>query len=146
MTLKHTPKPLIEEHYHIQELINSQEKRHEDRITSRNKKKSIEERDGDIHQAKPFVQTDFWCDTCKKDFKSQSIKQIEDDWNADQRIAFYKAKCHRGHWAIRHITDREKDGFNYKSKLLALDRGNHHNDTVQPWESGFQMLYGRKNT
>ena len=136
--------PLIEDHYEIQELINNQEKRTNDRNYYRNRQKELDERTNLIKDAKGFVLTDFWCDICKKDFKSQSIKQIEDDWNADQQIAFYKTKCFKGHWCIRLITDRFKDAFYYKSKFVALDRGNHFTDILQSFETGFNMLYGKK--
>ena len=146
MNFDQTPHPLIEDHFNIQDLINAQEKRSADREYHRNRIKSLEDRDGYITDSKAFTLTDFWCNECQKDFKAQAIKQIELDWtNSGQRIAFYKTKCFRGHWCIRLITDRHKDGFWQRSKLVALDRGNHYADTVQPHETGFQILYGKKN-
>lgn len=139
-----TPRPLIEDHYHIRELIEAQEKRHEDRVAGQNRQKARDERDLEIADAKQFDVKDFWCETCQKDFPSQAVKQVEEDWNADQRIAFYKTKCWKGHWCIRLVTDKHKDGFYYKSRFMALDRGNHYADTVQPYETGFNMLYGKK--
>ena len=142
---KHEPKPLIEHHYHIQELIDAQEKRVEDRNRHREREKERAERDDIIKDAKVVVVTDFWCEHCKQDFKSMAIKQVEKDWTADQDIAFYKTKCDQGHWCIRLITDRQRDAFWVKSKLMVLDRGNHYADTLQPWETGFNLLYGRKH-
>lgn len=144
MRFDQTPHPNIEDHYYIQELIQGQERRHADRVAAQNRVKSLEERDKLIEDSKLFTLTDFWCDECKVDFKAQAVKQIEDDWNANQRIAFYKTKCWRGHWCIRLVTDRHKDAFFYRSKFMALDRGNHFADTVQPFETGFNMLYGKK--
>lgn len=142
--MKYEPKPLIEEHYHINELINRQEKRVKERNESRQRIKDLEERDDDINKAQLFVLHNFWCNKCKKDFKATAIKQVEEDWNANQRIAFYRTKCFNGHWCMRLITDKFKDGFNVKSKLLALDRGNHFNDIVQSFEEGYHLLYGKK--
>lgn len=142
--MKHEPKPLIEEHFHIQELIAGQEKRTEDREYHRNRIKQSEERDAEIGDSKIMIVTDFWCDDCKQDFKAMAVRQIEEDWNAPQRIAYYKAKCDAGHWCIRLITDKQRDAFWNKSKLLAKDRANHKLDTLQPWEEGFVMLYGKK--
>lgn len=144
MNFNQTPHSLIEDHYEIQELIKAQEKRSQDRNYHRNKQKESDERINLIKESKVFVLTDFWCNVCKKDFKSQALKQVEDDWNANQQIAFYKTKCFKGHWCIRLITDRFKDGFYYKSKFVALDRGNHHSDIIQSFETGFNMLYGKK--
>jgi len=144
INLDQTPHPLVEDHYHIRELIEGQEKRAADRKYHQDKEKLLRERDELIADSKPFVLTDFYCDKCKKDFKGQAIKQVELDWYANQRIAYYKSKCFRGHWVIRLITDKYKDGFYQRSKLVFLDRGNHFNDTVQPHETGFNLLYGKK--
>lgn len=136
------PKPLVEEHYHIQELIDRQEKRAGDRTYHQNRIKSLEDRDLVIKDAKLVCLTDFWCDSCVKDFKSVAIKQIEVDWsNTSQNIAFYKTKCWCGKWCIRFITDKHRDGFWTRSRLVNLDKGNHYNDTVQPHETGFNLLY-----
>ena len=141
MRYEHTPRPDIEQHYHIRELIERQEKRSEDRTYSRDKKKHLEERNAEIKAAKYVDVIDYWCDSCKKDFKSISIKQVEKDWNQEQSNALYKTKCECGKWCIRLITDRHRDGYFIKSRLLAIDRGSHHNDTIQPWQTGFNMLY-----
>lgn len=143
--MKHDPKPLIEEHYHIQELIDGQEKRTADRNYHRNRQKDLEEREDLIKDSKFICMTDFYCAECKQDFKSIVTRQIETDWtNATQRIAFYKTKCDRGHWCIRLITDRHKDAFFTKSKLMATDRRNHIEDIIQPHETNFNLLYGKK--
>jgi hypothetical protein len=143
MKIEQTPHPLIEDHYHIQELIEGQEKRSNDRTYHQNRIKAIEERNELIRDNKDIVLTDFWCEECKKDFKSIAIKQIEDDWSSNQLIAFYKTKCFKGHWCIRFITDKQRDGFWQKSRFVALDRGNHFRDIIQPFETGFNMLYGK---
>lgn len=144
INFKETPHPLIEDHYHIQELIHNQEKRSEDRQRHRDLEKERAERDELIADSKPFMIMDFWCHECRKDFKAQTIKEVEQDWNADQRIAFYKTKCFRGHWCIRLITDRNRDGYFQRSKLISKERGKYHNDILQSFESGYNMLYGKK--
>lgn len=133
-----------EEHYHIQDLIKAQEKRSYDRQFHRNRIKELEEREDLIKDAKTFIVTDFWCDKCKEDFKSQAVKQIEVDWsNTSQRKAFYKTKCWKGHWCIRLITDKFKDKFWQKSKSCALDRGRHAVDIIQSFETGYNLVYGK---
>lgn len=141
----HIPRPDVERHYHIKDLIEFQEKRAQDRNFYRDRQKLADDRESYITDAKMVVLTDFWCDKCKEDFKGQSVKQVETDWtNSLQNIAFYKNKCSKGHWCIRLITDRHKDGFFIKSKLMALDKGRHHNDTIQPDQTNFNLLYGKK--
>lgn len=143
MNLNHTPHPLVEDHYHIRTLIEAQEKRSADRTYHRNRIKESEERESLIADSQQVIETDFWCDKCG-DFKGQAIKQIELDWTNSTRIAFYKTKCFKGHWCTRLITDKHKDRFWQRSKLVALDRGNHFTDTVQPWETNFNLLYGKR--
>lgn len=141
----HIPRPEIEQHYHIRELIEGQEKRTADRVFYQNREKDRAERDNLIKDSKWMVVTDFYCSHCRRDFKAMAVKQVEVDWsNSTQNIAFYKTKCDEGHWCIRLITDRHIDGFWTRSKLVSLDRGNHFADTVQPHETNFNLLYGKK--
>lgn len=141
MKYEHTPRPDTENHYHIRELIERQEKRTEDRNYTRDKQKERDERDNDIKSVKYTDIIDYWCSDCAKDFRAISIKQVQKDWNIDQNIAFYKTKCDCGKWCIRHITDKHKDSYFIKSRMLAKDRGVHHVDTLQPWQTGFNTLY-----
>lgn len=145
MNFDQTPHPLVEDHYHIQDLINAQEKRHADRLYHRNRVKDLDDRDSLIADSKLMTVTDFYCDRCGKDFKTQAVRQIETDWtNSKQKVAYYKTKCFVGHWCIRLITDRHRDSFWSKSKFVVLDRGKGHNDALQPFETGFNLLYGKK--
>lgn len=145
MKYEHTPRPEIERHYHIKELIERQEKRTEDRQYHRNRAKEKEERDKIIQDAKPYLRTDFWCERCNKDFIAFAHKQVEVDWSCpSQNIAFYKTKCRKGHWCIRLITDKHRDGYWSKSRNVARDRGKHYADTIQPFQTGFNLLYGKK--
>lgn len=138
------PHPLIEDHYHIQMLFESQEKKAADRAFHKERIKEREDRDDLIKSAEGFVTTDFYCSECKLDFKSQAIKQIEEDWSANQRIAYYKTKCFKGHWCMRLITDKEKDGYYQKSRMIAKQRGMYHNDILQPFETNYNLVYGKK--
>lgn len=142
MRYEHVPRPLVESHYHIRMLIEGQEKKAEDRTYHLNKAKTKAERQDLINDAKPFVATEFWCETCGIDFRAQAVKEVEIDWsNPNQFIAFYKTKCFEGHWCIRLITDKERDGYWVRSRAVHRDRGVHYKDTIQPHETGFNMLY-----
>lgn len=143
--MRYGPRPLVEEHYHIQELINSQERRTDDREYYRNKAKEKEDRMGYIKDAKAKDLREFWCETCKEDFLAEAVKEVEIDWSCPtQYIAFYRTKCFKGHWCMRLITDRHKDAYWFKSKRVKADQGKHYADTVQPHETGFNLLYGKK--
>jgi len=139
------PKPLVEEHYHIDELIKAQEKRSDERTYYREKDKAREERQKLIDDSQMVIATDFHCDRCDVDFKQGSVLQVEIDWsNIKQNIAFYKGKHRKcGSWAIRHVTDKQRDGFYQRSKAVALERGKYHNDILQPFETGFNLVYGK---
>lgn len=145
MRYEATPRPLIEDHYHIRELIENQDKRSQDRQLHRDKAKEAQEREDLIKDSLVFVVTDFYCHKCNEDFKSQTIKEVEIDWTCmTQRIAFYRTKCSKGHWCIRHITDRLKDSFWMNSPQVARDRGKYHNDIIQPFQTGYNLLYGKQ--
>jgi len=144
MNLDHTPHPEIENHYHIRELIERQEKRTQDRIDYQNRAKAKEERDGTIKDNAILVAHDFYCTTCGDDFVGQAIKQTEVDWtNPTQNIAFYKTKCFKGHWCSRLITDKHKDYYFYRSKAVFRDRGKFSDSIIQPFETGYNLLYGK---
>ena len=145
MKYDHIPRPNVEEHYHIRELIERQDKRAQDRTLHRDREKEREERATLIASNKIKETVDFHCSRCSDDFKGEAIKQVEVDWsNETQHIAFYKTKCFCGKWCIRLITDRHKDAYWFKSKNVARDRGRHHGDILQPFETGYNLLYGKR--
>jgi len=144
--MRHEPKPEIENHPYIQSLIVRQEKRAADRDRSKNKQKAAEEREKEILATKPVDIIEFWCDECQQDFANVAYRQIETDWaNSKQHIAFYKSKHDCGNWCIRHITDKAWDAYWFESIQVAQDRGKHYADLLQPFETGYQLLYGNKN-
>lgn len=140
--MNHGPHPHIESHYHIQDLIRSQERRSNDRTYHRDREKDREARQKDIQDAKGQELKAFWCKTCKLDFLAQAVKEVEQDWSCNgQYIAFYRTKCFNGHWCQRLITDIHKDSYWTKSRKVAIDTGSHYADTLQPHDTGFNMLY-----
>lgn len=143
---QHAPKPLIEEHWHIQDLIRAQEKRTQEREYARDKIKLRHLRDETIAEAPVRVIKDFWCHSCHKDFIAMTIKEVEQDWsNLDQRIAFYRTKHQEcGTWCMRNITNPLDDAFWYRSKAVARDRGKHSIDLLQPFENNYNLVWGKK--
>ncbi len=147
MRYENTPRPDIEQHYHVRELIERQEKRASDRQDYRDREKQRADRSHEINSTVSFTVTDFWCGKCRKDFKAQAIRQIETDWtNTEQQIAFYRTKHWCGAWCIRFITDKHRDGFYIRSLRASLDRGNHFADTIQPFETNYELLYSKKRS
>lgn len=139
------PRPLIEEHYHIGELIERQEARVRDKNMHREREKEKDERDALINDSKKVDRKEFFCRKCDKDFVGIAQLQVEEDWNGtDQRIAFYKTKCFCGKWCIRLVTDRDRDPYWRMSRLVRADRANHANDLLQPFEEGYNLLYGKQ--
>lgn len=144
--MKYEPKPLIEEHWHIQQLIDAQERRVAERNYSRDKEKLKAMRQGDIDIEPMAVIKEFWCDKCKMDFVSPAFKEVEPDWgNTNQNVAFYRTK-HRtcNQWTMRLITDKFADSYWYKSRKVAFDRGKHSIDLLQPFENNYNLVYGKK--
>jgi hypothetical protein len=94
----------------------------------------------DVAGFKDIELLDFYCEDCKREFYARARKHI-DSWS---HFASYKIKHTCGAWCSRHITDRSKDRYFIKSRFLARQRVEQHNDLLQPFESGFNMLYGKK--
>lgn len=140
MNYDQTPRPEVERHYHIRELIERQEKRSEERARINEIEKRRDQNLKDIAGFKDIELLDFWCDRCKVDFIGRAKKQI-DSW---EPIAYYKIKHMCGQWSLRRITDRLRDLYFFKSKKVALDRGKATVDVLQPFESGYNMVYGKK--
>lgn len=142
MRYEHTPRPAIEDHYHIRELVETQERKSTDRTEHRDRAKLLEERNALIRDAKPKETKAFYCRTCKEDFIAEAIKDISTDWSCPtQYIAVYRTKCFKGHWCMRLITDTHKDAYWAYSRRVAIDKGSHYADTLQPYQTGFNMMY-----
>lgn len=139
----YSPRPEVENHHHIRDLIEAQEKRATDRTYHQDRVKALDERDKDIREADGKKTLPFYCVSCGDDFIGEAVKQVEEDWSANQRIAFYKTKCFKGHWCIRLVTDRLRDGYFFKSKRIAVDRGKGYADMLQPFQTNYNLMYGK---
>lgn len=137
MRFDQSPHPLTEDHYHIQELIEGQEKRSADRTRHQNIEKQRDEFKKTVASFKDIEFLDFYCTDCEIDFVARARKQI-DSWG---KIAYYKIKHTCGKWCIRHITDKFKDAYFLRSKKLARERIERHNDTIQSFQNGYNSLY-----
>ena len=137
---KHSPVPLTEEHYHIKDLISTQEKRSEDRTHYQEVEKQRDGKQKMVAEFKDVESLDFWCEYCSRDFMARAKKQV-DSWDG---IAYYKTKHPCGTWAIRHITDRGRDKYFFLSANIRKDRREQENEMVQSFETGYNLLYGKK--
>lgn len=145
MRYEHEPRPDIEYHHHIRDLIEMQDKKARDRQMYRERQKALEDRDKEIASTKPKEVLPFWCRKCKEDFAAETIREIEKDWGDHKsNIAFYRTKCDKGHWCIRLAMDKFYDPYWRLSRKARKDQGEHFADIIQPFESGFELLYGHK--
>jgi hypothetical protein len=86
----------------------------------------------------------FYCSKCKKDYIPKRIyKVISYDWNTNQLFRYWRSK-HCKRWNTRLITNKMRDKFFIKSPSVIKDRRLNKLDMIQPGETGFNMLYGRK--
>lgn len=142
MKWNESPHIELENHYEIRKLFEFQEKNAEKRTRFQAIEKARDLIQKDIAGFKDIEVLDFYCKTCKKDFVARARKQI-DNW--DKNKAYYKIKCRKGHWNIRHITDRFKDPYFFWSRKVARDRFIHYQDSLQSFQTGFNMVYGKTN-
>lgn len=86
----------------------------------------------------------FYCKRCKKDYLPKRIVKVDSkDWNTNQLFRFWRSK-HCKTWNVRFITNKVKDPFWIKSPSVIQDRRKNALDLIQPGETGFSMLYGKK--
>ena len=86
----------------------------------------------------------FYCSKCKQDYTPKRIYKIDSkDWNTNGIFRYWRSK-HCKQWNTRLINDKTKDKFFIKSPSVIKDRRLRKLDMLQPGETGFQMLYGRK--
>lgn len=140
INLDQTPHPVVEDHYHIRDLITAQERRTAARVKWQQFKKNEDAFLKFVQDFKDIELLDFFCAQCGHDFLARAHKQI-DSWG---EAAYYKMKHKCGEWAIRLITDRERDPYFYRSKMVAIDRGQSAQALLQPFETGYNMVYGKK--
>lgn len=136
---KQNPHPLVEDHYHIQELIEAQQKRADERTRWQNEKKNIDSFEKYVQGFKDVELLDFFCTHCERDFIGKARKQI-DSWG---QMAYYKIKHRCGTWCIRHITNRDRDAYFFRSKKVAYDRAENAINMLQSWETGYNTVYGK---
>lgn len=86
----------------------------------------------------------FYCSRCKKDYFPQRIVKVEQhDWNTGGIFRFWRSK-HCKTWNVRLISQKLHDKFFIKSPSVCQDRRLNSNDLLQPFQTGFDMLY-KKN-
>jgi hypothetical protein len=136
---------VVDEHDHIKSLKDRADRKFKERKNHEDSKKLENERESDIAEAKQSMMKDFWCDECGIDITLLAQKVVESDWtNKSQRIAYYVGQCPCGCILRRRITDSWSDPYYLVSDSLNKQRTDNYKDIVQPWESGYNMLYGHK--
>lgn len=83
----------------------------------------------------------FYCKECKKDYFPQRIVKVEqNDWDTGGTFRFWRSK-HCSTWNVRLISQKIHDKFFIKSPSIIRDRRRFANDLLQPFQTGYDMLY-----
>ncbi len=77
----------------------------------------------------------FWCEKCQKDFDAPGYK------SSNRYGEWWVGRDPKGHKAIRHITERLKDPYFWKSRKLREQRVEFRKDLLQPGQKGYDMAY-----
>jgi len=86
----------------------------------------------------------FYCDKCKQDYTPERIYKREvKDWNNNGTFRYWQSK-HCSKWNTRLISEKIKDKFFIKSPSIIRERRLRKQEMLQPGQSGYDMLYGRK--
>lgn len=99
------------------------------------------ERRDDILAAPMYVQTQFWCDYCEKDFNTTGHKEVRTPSNGTVWFAYYVGICPCGRHGLRYITDRLLDPYFYKSDVVRVQQGQYADEMLQPTQPRFRQLY-----
>ena len=88
----------------------------------------------------------FYCKHCKVDYFPKRVVKVEqNDWNTHGVFRFWRAKHKEcGTMNVRLISQKLHDKFFIKSPSVCRDRRRFKLDLLQPTETGFDMLYGKK--
>jgi len=106
---------MIEDHPDIKRLNRHLEKIWDTRET--NEKREMVKRENDINENIPAQI--YYCTDCKKDYiRNRSFKVEEVNWNGEAPFRYWKTKHSCGKWCIRYITNKLKDPFWRKSKVM----------------------------
>lgn len=114
--------------------------RREERERLASYQKELRDRQRVIREAYEYTPMGFWCDECRKDFEAMGYKQIAAH-NREWPRAYYVGICPKGHRAIRRITDKEGDGYYYKSELIRRQRIDLADAMLQPHDPRFRSVY-----
>ena len=137
--MKFQPRAQVEYHPQIQDLIDRQQHRQDDRQYHRDIEKHRDELLKDIQGAKEYEIMAFYCEDCKLYFEARARKQV-DNW---QPMAYYKTKCRCGKWCLRRITEKVWDRYWFKSLKVAKDRYSEFASILQPFETNFNLMWGK---
>lgn len=124
----------------MKDLADTLKAKTEDRERFYALQKWLHERRDDVLQAPSYVMTEFWCNTCKKDFDGSGFKQVrvppQGAW-----FAYYVGRCTQGHQALRYITDKLLDPYFRRSKRIKIQQGRYSDEMLQPWQPRFRQIY-----
>lgn len=131
----------------IEKLEKRLDKRFEERDKEATRQGYLAENEKEIQDGLKMRISDFYCKRCKCDYLDyKSTGVVESDWsNEDNCVAYWNSrhtKC--GTWNRRLITNKRNDPYWVKSPKMKRDVGNYYRDMIQPNQSGFEMLYGKK--
>lgn len=102
--------------------------------------KWLHERRDEILAAPPRIFTQFWCDTCLRDFETTGYKETRVP-TVGVWFAYYVGICPCGKHAVRYITDKLLDPYWYKSKAVKVQQGQYADEMLQPWQPRFRQIY-----
>ncbi len=129
------------QNYH-HKLIKRVEERQDERARIKAREEDYLSHMKSVNEGEMYAQTAFWCNSCQKDFEARGVKRIgyADIWP----VAWYKAMCLCGKESIKRITDKSKDLYYFRSKIIKRQRGEYSNDLIDMTDPLFKVLYPRE--
>ena len=128
--------------HEYQHLIDRVERRKEERKRISWRESEYKDHIKAIKEASGVANMSFWCNTCKRDYDTLGVRRVGQAglWP----VAWYVGKCGCGSENIRRVTDKSKDLYYFRSKMIRFQRASMALDLLNPDDPLFPVIYSKQ--
>jgi hypothetical protein len=127
----------------IQRLSDRYDTAAQNRKEKEEEERPLRDRLSVIFESAKFVNTDFWCNECKRDCSGTGFRQVctvNEQWPT----AWYTGYCPLGHKMIRRITDKGSDPYYEMSLMIQRQRYELRDAMLDPSDPRFKVVYPKQ--
>lgn len=127
----------------IKKLKNRYDRLREQRQAREEAERPLKDRMDLIFSAPLRVNTDFWCNKCKRDCSGSGYRRVC-TVRETAPTAWFVAYCPKGHQMIRRITDKTTDPYYEQSIMIQRQRFELADAILTPDDPRFKVLYPKQ--